>query len=199
MKEEKEMTSEESIRIIQQMIQSIQQEVRDNGFYFLLWGWLVFIASMWQFVAIQFNLSLPYWLGWMVLMPLGGIVTAIYGRKEEKERRVKTQFDEFLKYVIHAFLISLFLVLLAMPVLGEYCYPMVMLVYAIWLYISGGALQFKALRVGAVINWLLAAACLFVKEIELQSLMLAAAVLLGYIIPGYMLKAKYYRSIKTSL
>lgn len=198
MESEKPMSGEESLRIIQQMIQAVQQEVRDNSFYYLLWGWLVFASSLWQFVCLKTNIELPSWLGWATLMPLGGIATFIYGRKEEKQSRIKTQYDEFLRYVLHAFLISLFIVLFAQSVLLELCYPMVMMVYAIWLYISGGALQFNALRIGGLINWVLAVTCFFFKDIEVQSLILAAAVLFGYIIPGYMLKAKYQSQIKTN-
>ena len=74
---------------------------------------------------------------------------------------------------------------------------MVMMVYGCWLYISGGALRFKPLMIGGVINWLLAAASFFV-DFKMQLLLLATAVLLGYIIPGYMLKSRYQKSLVTN-
>ncbi|MEO8146253.1 MAG: hypothetical protein ABI723_01385 [Bacteroidia bacterium] len=191
MEEKKQLSGEESLRIIQQMIQSVQHEIHDSSFHYLLWGWLVFIASMLQFVVIKTGFDLPPYVGWMVLMPLGGIVATVYGRKMEKQKRVKTYLDEFLRYVIWAFLISLFIVLFFMGQLREHCYPMIMVVYAIWLFISGSAIRFTPIKIGGIINWALAIVALFFTDLETQSLILAAAVLLGYIIPGHMLKAKY--------
>ena len=67
---------------------------------------------------------------------------------------------------------------------------MVMMVYGFWLFISGGALKFKPLIIGGVINWVLAAFSFFIG-FEQQLITLALAVLLGYIIPGHMLKNKF--------
>ena len=100
MESEKPLSGEESLRIIQQMINAAQNEIQDKSFHYLLWGWIVLIASLWQFVSIEAALAFPSWLGWIILTPLGGIASSLYGRKEEKERRVKTQYDEFLKYVL---------------------------------------------------------------------------------------------------
>ena len=75
-------------------------------------------------------------------------------------------------------------------------YPMVLMVYGLWLFISGGAIKFKPLIIGGIINWLIGIISFFVP-FDLQLLLLAAAVLLGYIIPGYMLKAKFQK-LKTA-
>ena len=43
---EKTLTEQESLLLIGQMIQHTKQTVQENGFIFLLWGWLVFAASI---------------------------------------------------------------------------------------------------------------------------------------------------------
>lgn len=189
------MTEQQGFDIIQRMINSAKQDLGDKSFYYLWWGWLVFIASVCQFVLIQlnYNNSGMVWL----LMPLGAIVSGIYSSRERKKERVKTYFDEFNKNVLVAFLVSLFIVLIFMWKLQLNCYPMVMMIYGVWLYISGGALRFKPIMWGGVINWLLAVAAFFF-DFKIQLLLLAAAVLFGYIIPGYMLKVRYQNSLHTN-
>ncbi len=189
------MTEQESLQVIQQMIQSAKQEFHDKSFYYLLWGWLVFIASIGQYVLTANEFEHPE-LVWM-LMPLGGILTAIYGRKQKNKEKVKTYFDEFNQHALVAFLASLFIVLGFMWKLQLNCYPMIMMIYGVWLYISGGALRFKPLMIGGVINWALAIGSFFVG-FKIQLLLLAAAVLLGYIIPGYMLKSRYQKNMATN-
>ena len=113
-----------------------------------------------------------------------------------KQQRVQSYINEMMKYVLIAFLVSLFFVLVSMSKLGLATYPMVMLIYGMWLFVSGGALKFKPLIIGGIINWILAVAALFAM-FQNQLIILAAAVLLGYIIPRHMLRLKF-KKIKPS-
>jgi len=186
------MTGEESLQIISEMIAAAKTGIRDNGFFYLLWGYLVFVASITQYI-LCFVIPTDYnYLPWAILMPLGGIVSATYGRKIKKARKVKTFLDQFMGYALFAFLISLFSVLFYMGKLQkpELAYPLIMMVYGAWLFVSGGALKFKPLIIGGCINWALSLASMFVI-FQWQLLILALAVLLGYIIPGHLLKSSY--------
>ena len=49
--QEESFSPEESLQVIQTMIEKTKSKVVDNSFYFLLWGWLVFIASIGQFIV----------------------------------------------------------------------------------------------------------------------------------------------------
>jgi len=42
---EENFSPEESLQFIQTMIDKAKDSVADKSFYFLLWGWLVFIAA----------------------------------------------------------------------------------------------------------------------------------------------------------
>jgi len=189
MENDKLNSSEESIELIQRMIKSAQHDIEDDSFYFLLWGWAVFFACVLNFVLMKLGSAYPF-IGWMILMPLAGVVTAVYGSKKERKSKVKSYVDSLMKYVLISFLVSLFMVLFFMGKLGLNTYPMVMMVYGFWLFISGGALKFKPLIIGGIINWVLAAISFFLF-FEFQLIVLGIAVLLGYIIPGYMLKSKF--------
>jgi hypothetical protein len=189
METEKTMNSEESIQLIQRMINTAKENIEDESFYYLFWGWLVFTACAMNYILIE--ISYPHnWIGWMILMPLGGIVTMIYGYKQEKKKKVHSYINDIMKYVLIAFLVSLLTVLFFMGKLGPATYPLVMIIYGIWLFISGGAIKFKPLIWGGIVNWVLAIAAFF-AGFEQQLILLALAVLLGYIIPGHLLKRKY--------
>ncbi len=181
---------QESLELIHKMISSAKRDFEDDSFHYLLWGWLVFIACFLQFTMMKLDPSYSNF-GWMILMPAGGIASMIYGYRQGKKQRIKTYTDEILKYVLIAFLVTLFTVLLFMSKLGLMAYPLVMMVYGIWLFTSGGIIQFKPLIIGGILNWILGIISAFVL-FETQLVLLALAVLLGYIIPGHLLKKKFH-------
>ena len=183
--EEKQLTQEESLRIIQEMIIAAKSEVKDDSFTYLLWGWLVFVASISQFVLVEMEIqwnSVP-WL----LMPLGGIITAIYWIRKKKDMRVKTYVSEWIKYTWISFGIALGIIMFFNGMNFLQVLPCIMVLYGMGLFQSGGALQFKPLIAGGIFCWVCAIAGFEVQNVY-QLLILAAAVMGGYIIPGYLLK-----------
>ncbi len=183
------MKNEDNLQLIQRMINTAKENIEDDSFYFLLWGWFVFAACILHFVLLK---TVPdmQGIGWVILMPLGGIISMVYGIRQEKKQRIKSYIDDLMKYVLIAFLVSLFTVLFFMNTLGMSTYPLVMLIYGIWLFISGGALKFRPLIFGGIVNWLLGMTAFFF-DFEIQLILLAIAVLFGYIIPGHLLKRKF--------
>ncbi|MCX6290642.1 MAG: hypothetical protein NT126_02630 [Bacteroidetes bacterium] len=188
-KKEKQLTETESFELIQKMISSAKEEMEDDSFYYLIWGWLVFVASISQFVMIRMNVEMNF-LGWLILMPAGALATILYSRRQEKKQRVKTYVDWIMKYVGIAFMVALFIVLFFQFKLQLNAYPMIMMVYGMWLFVSGASIKFKPIIIGGIINWILCIASFFFA-VEIQILILASAVMLGYIIPGHMLKNKF--------
>ena len=195
--DDKPLSENDSLALIQTMIHKAQGAVSDNGFYFLLWGWLVFIASVGQYVLLKAGDEVYSQYIWAVLMPLGAVISTVRGWKDGKKQRVKTYTDEMLNYALVAFIIALFIVLIFMSMKGgwQLAYPMIMMVYAMWLFISGGALKFKPLIIGGLIDFGCSIGGFYVHTIELI-LLLSFAVLAGYIIPGHLLNAKYKRENK---
>jgi hypothetical protein len=190
MENEKQLTEIESIEVIQKMINTVKNDLEDSSFYFLLWGWFVFVASTGHYLLWQMDYSNPEMV-WL-LMPVGAVITFFYGRKQGKKQKVKSYTEDIMKYVLIAFLISLATVLFMQGKLQLNTYPMVMMIYAVWLFISGGAIKFKPLIFGGIVNWILGIISFFVT-FKIQLLLLALAVLLGYIIPGHMLKSRYQK------
>ena len=191
MENEKQLSESESMQVIQRMIATAKNELVDESFHFIFWGWLVFAAGLGHYLLWIAGFGQPY-LVWL-LMPIGGIVSFIYGRRQHKREPVKTYVDEILKYVLIAFGISLGIVLVFQGKLGMNTYPMVMMVYAIQLFVWGGALRFRPLIVGGIINWALGIAAFFFT-FDIQLLIIAAAALVGFAIPGHLLKSRFQKS-----
>lgn len=189
-------SNEDSLRIITSMIEATKKDLRDNGFWYLFWGWLVFTACVLHFGLMKFGYDKPY-LAWL-LMVFGGAYTFIRGRKEEKEQQVRTYVDQFMSHVLMSFMFCMIIILFNGATLQLGTYPMIMMVYGMWLYISGGTLEFRPLVIGAYINWILSFVSFYIP-FEYQLLTLAAAVLLGYIVPGYMLRSRYNKAEKSNL
>lgn len=183
--EDKQLTQEESLRIIHEMIAAAKNDVKADAFIFLLWGWLVFVASISQFILVNLHVS---WnsIPWM-LMPVGGIITAVYSFMKGKKDRTKTNVTESLKYTWIAFTVALLIILFFNSMNYLQVLPIIMALYGMGLFLSGGALQFKPLMIGGVFCWICAIAGFEIQNMY-QLLILATAVLGGYIIPGYLLK-----------
>ena len=190
------MNEKDAILLIEEMISKTKNDIKENGFYYYFWGWLVFISAVSNFLILYFNWFEFHSLPWVILMPLGGIATAFFSFREKKEEAlVKTYVSESMKYALKAYAVSLFIVCFTMSY-GEQWkafYPTIMMIYAIWLYVSGGLLNFKPLIWGAYSNWLLAAIGYMWPNTELHLVLIATGVLAGFIIPGHWLK---YRESK---
>ena len=188
------LNEQESLRIIHEMIASAKSGIKENGFFYLLWGWLIFIAGLGNYF-LQFVIEYDKpWLSWAILMSLGMITSMIAGARRNKKIKVKTYVDSFLKYLLTAFLVCLFIALFFMQKFQLNCYPAVMMLYGIWLFVSGGTLHFRPLIKGGIINWIFAIAALFVT-FDQQLLCISAAVLLGYIIPGHILNYQFKHNV----
>lgn len=174
--------------LVDEMILSARKDFRDNGFQYLYWGWLVFIADIGYYILSLFNVPHPYAI-WCIL-PVGAIVGIFLIRKEVKEARVTTWLDRMMKYIWISFGACLLIVLTFGFKLGLNTYPMVLIVYGMGTFLSGGALGFRPLIFGGILCWLLAIACFFASA-ENQLLLLGAALLGAYIIPGYILRKRY--------
>ena len=189
---EKALTEQESLLLIGQMIRNAKKAVRDNGFLFLLWGWLVFAASLSNYImAFVLDMGEIAYLPWPVLMISGGIISAIYGSRQKKNERVKTYVDDAMKFLWIAFVVALLLTLVFMSKIGpEVAYPFIMVLYGVGTFVSGGILKFKPLIYGGIACWLIAIAATFF-DFQFQLLLLSLSILVSYIIPGHILKHRY--------
>jgi hypothetical protein len=184
-----QLTPEASLALIQSMLERTRNNISNNGFYYIFWGWLVFAAAMIHYISLK----LGYEQGGIVwlLMPVGAVVTVIYGRRQNKARPVKTHMEHFFSYLWIAFGIALFITLMMSGMHGiKATYFFLMILYGLATFTAGGALSFAPLMIGGILSFICAICSVFLGDQE-QLLCLAVAVLVAYIIPGHLFAAKY--------
>jgi hypothetical protein len=188
--ENENFNPEQSLNVINSMINTAKNKLADDGFLFIFWGWLVIIAALIHYVTIKLNIDYGYY-AWATLLPLGGIFSAIYGARQSKKEKVKTYIDSYLSYLWIAFGISLFISLAFMYVHGiKATYFFLMILYGIATMVSGGLLNFKPLVIGSIASFACAAISVFLNETD-QLLIIAGALLFSYVIPGHLLRHKF--------
>lgn len=188
---ETKFTEQQSIQVIHEMIENTRAKFNDNGFFYLLWGWLVLIASLSQFVMMNLGIKND-WIVWPVLMIGGGIASGIAGHRLGKKRRVKTFFDTAIIALWSAFIITLFIILFAAGA-GRMSFNManvqIIALYGLGTYISGRMMNFKPLIIGGIFSWVIVVVGLFLPPFYSLPLV-SVSILVSYLIPGYMLKAR---------
>jgi hypothetical protein len=200
MKEE-QLTEQESLRIIQQMINTAKQEQRDNGKSWIVWGWLLFLASLFTFLNEQQRWTSPYFF-WNVF-GVCSIVLLVYQTvryfMSRRTVRVRTYTEEILYKLNSGFFISLMLIIVAInvdinPARG---FGLLLGLYGFWILIYGTLLNFRPSVIGAYITWAFAFASLFVDSFATVMLLHAAAVLCGYVIPGHLANKEFNKLNQT--
>lgn len=188
LKMEKQLTQKESLEIIHAMVQQSRQRVGENGVFYLLWGYAVLIAALAHYILLQTGFENP-WMSWF-LMPLAGILSGIIGYRKGQNTTVRTHVDTAMAYLWGAFVVVLITVLTFSGQIGfTGSYPVVILMYGLGTFVSGGILRFKPLIIGGIICWICGIVAMF-SAFELQLLIMAGAIFCGYIVPGHLLYAQ---------
>ena len=188
--QQEKFSPEQSLHLIQSMISKTKQVMSDNSIYFLVWGWLTFFACTGQFVLKNTFHYEKHYLVWLVVVI--GIIFSIYqGRKDEKVNRAKTYIDDSIKYLWSGMATSFFVLGLILTKLGwgTPIFPFFIMLYGLGTFVTGSIIRFRPLIIGGIIAWFLAIGSTFVSY-DYQMLFGAAAILVSYIIPAYMLRTK---------
>ena len=189
---EKQIDEQMSLNIIREAIENAKSNFKENGFFYLLWGWLVLSASLLEFGLIRYVETPFHWLGWPILMTIGGIISAIYGYREGRKARVRTFIDTAIMFLWLGFVVSIVLIIVATIVNGiswQITNPVLIIFYGLGTVISGGILKFKPLIYGGILAWIIGFVAFSIHS-EVQLLMIGLAITVSYLIPGYMLKSR---------
>lgn len=119
--------------------------------------------------------------------------------KKKRRERVRTYADHIVGYVWLTFVITMFLMgfILARGQAENYyklINPVFLALYGIPTFMSGIVLRFKPLVIGGVCCWVLSVIGTFMPY-DYQLLLLSAAMVIAWIIPGYQLQVKYKKQM----
>jgi len=184
--QEKIHTPEESVKIIDKMMQLPRHSVKEGYWYFFLFGILVIIASLGHLIFLQSNYPQGSAI-WSILF-IGGIVAAIKSIKDEKNNKAQPVIYSLVWLAVSFTYVT---VLLGTATLHGNAYllinPIVFSLAAGATFLSGKMMQFKPFVWGGLLMWLIAIIQLFVG-IEIQLVLNIVSVIVGYLLPAYLLK-----------
>ena len=108
---ETNLTEQQSLKIIQEMIATSKSKLRDNSFFYLLWGWLVLIASLTHYFLLRMNYHEYAYLPWPILMLGGMVVSIIAGIRLGKKAKVVSHFDNMMIYLWYGFFFTIMIMI----------------------------------------------------------------------------------------
>ena len=207
--EEKKISEKESLLLIRQMIQTAKKEQKDDGMGWIVWGYLLLLASVLTICNLNFRWFDDLFLFWNAF----GAVTFVLLIWEtvnnhfiKKTVRVKTYTRDLFNKLNVGFFISLMFIIIAINVgtrqvadlVGSYNgvfvrigFALLISLYSFWILIYGTALNFKPSMIGAYASWACGFGAMFAKTFEQVMWLHALAVLLGYIIPGHIANREF--------
>ena len=186
-----EFSEKESLLLIQEMIENSKARLGESSYFFLLWGWLVLIASFVHFMLLISGYANP-WLPWPLIMLIGGIAASVKGYRMKNKKRVKTYLDTTMGYLWGGFAITLFTVLFIAGmgrIAWEISNVLIIALYGMGSFVSGGILKFRPLIFGGIASWIITIISIFIAP-EYTMLSITVSIIVAYLIPGYMLRTK---------
>ncbi len=200
---ENKFNEQESLKLITEMIAQARsnfQKGAGNGMIF--WGYIIAILAFINYILLViFKDSCAYWV-WALTIPVF-IVHTIIENKKSKRDLVITHIDRVIGDVWIAFFISAIVVVISIYSLAfgldtYYLFllitPAIMTMSGLSIFITGKLCRFKPYVYGGFCFWLgtiiSAALPLLTHRQDIQFLVLAICMIVGFVIPGHMLNRK---------
>jgi hypothetical protein len=180
------LSPQESLHVIADAITKTKENIRENSFCFLLWGWLIAGASFMEYFLHHFTTFRYYFIPFPVLAAAGILVTIIYF-KQKSTSATLTYTMYFINKMWMVLGVCFILVVFINVSHGHAPFPYTLLIAGIGTLVSGLVMKFQPLIIGGIL-FLLASIASIYMAVEYGSLLNGFAVIAGYLIPGYLLK-----------
>jgi len=193
--EKNDLTPEESFDVINKAIANFKINYKESSKVFLLWGWMLTLASVSNFILLKFVHSMEPWVlkgyvilgSWALFILIGFIIMYFMVRKMNRTKKVHSHIDKFIDYLwwvtAPSFIIATFICIK----LGIAPPPLMLLVAGIATTTTGLVIKFRPLTIGGMSFFVFSVAATFVTN-EYMALVVSAALICGYLIPGYLLR-----------
>lgn len=187
--EQKDLSPRQSLDVITTMISQAQGKMRNNSFYFLLWGWTVALANFGMYSLMEFtDYPHPYFV-WTITIP-AWIITMIYGSRQDKQAAVSTHLDKINMWLWIGYGVTILPVVFFMSKINFNINPLILIITAMPTFLTGIMLRFRPLLFGGINFWAFGILA-FLVDNQTQYLVGGIAIILGYLVPGYLLKTTH--------
>lgn len=184
----KNLSPEKQLQLIEETIAQAKENLGKHSYPFIFWGWFVSLTALINALLLTYSsLGEKSYLIWPVSMVLGAILIVLYCRKAEKKERHLTHLEYFLSrlWMVLGAVILLFTIgINFMDVNPFFIFPFIA---GLGTVVSGVVLRFTPLTLGGIV---LLVFPFYSATAGGASLLLfyAAAIVVSYLIPGYLLK-----------
>lgn len=187
MSEESILKPEEGLALIQQVIARTKAQYRHNSFYFMLWGWLISIASFSFFILHHYTSFAYFYLPFPVLSATGILASGVHYIRQREQRRAESYIDFFFSRLWMVLCMGFIVIVIVSISQRLPPFLFVLVIAGIGTLLSGMVMQFKPLILGGALFFTVAIAGIFVSN-DFKPLLLALTILTGLLLPGYLLK-----------
>jgi hypothetical protein len=211
---EKQLSEKDSLDLITKMINQAKNAYHDTGMTSIMWGAVIAICSLVKFSELQFNYRLPFDIYWLTVVAI--IPQVFINIKENKERRVKTYDDIYMKYIWLGFGITIGLMILVINVIGsdwqpvaeefnklagkqstfqpyEFVVPLFLILYGMPTFVTGAACKFKPMLWGGILCWVCCIISVF-TPVKIDLLLISVAAVFAWLIPGIIMEIDYRKA-----
>lgn len=188
------LTPEESFSIINKAIANFKLNYRETAKVFLLWGWVLAIASLSNFIILKIlynreaSIGLLSLFNWAAYILIGFIIMLFMEHKIKKDKKVFSYIESYFKSLwtvtAASFIVATFLCIkleINPP-------PIMLLIAGMATTTSGLLIKYRPVIIGGMAFFIFSLAATFISN-EYISLIVFAAIICGYLIPGYSLKS----------
>lgn len=190
-KNEKELTSEESLKLINRMIYEAKGYFHESGIGALVYGFGVLLCSLLEYAVDVKMISFPF-SPFYLLVPVFFVQSWIQFR-ENKMKKAKTFTDETIDYVWTGFFISAIAAFSAN--FAGYSYVTITIILFLTgfaTFLTGMISKFNYHKIGGVICLVFASVSFFIQDARIY-LLLAITAVMVWIIPGFILNIIFRR------
>jgi hypothetical protein len=223
--EEHQLSEQESLQLITEMIQKAKKSYHETGISALLWGTAVFIASFTNYVQLELDKQLPFDIWLIVLFAI--IPQVVINIRESKFRKFRSHTDVAVDAVWIVYAVTLFGLILYQNVVPGVTIKLVhaegwqmvkhslnngvpdeplrpfapsftsilILIYALPTLATGIIKQFRPMMIGAIITYGLFIVSCFTEN-KYDMLLSALTALVCWFIPGIVLRKRYLKQRK---
>ncbi|HNR54408.1 MAG TPA: hypothetical protein PKJ19_04520 [Flavobacteriales bacterium] len=183
-----DLAPEQSLKLIESMIRQAKRSFQRLSFYFLLWGVLLIAAMLATYLLRDMDPATGKGAPWGVAGFAGGFISMVYGARQGRRERVINAMDGLIGWLWASFVITMIITIAVSLAAHRDPGPMITLLTGIPTFMTGRIMRFRPLIMGGVIFWVAGAVMHFTQDAFTITMIYCAAMVLGYILPGLLLK-----------
>lgn len=190
--EDKNLTNEESIALITEMINRAKNSYVDSGIGPIFWGVLITFCSLFVFAELQFNFDIGFDI---FILAFIGFFPQVYFTLKDKKKG-EAQYRSYEGTVMNAtwstFAICILLITHYSIVTQTNHLQMILMIYGVPTFITGVVKKFKPMLFGGIVCWICCIASCY-TSIKIIMLMMALSAICAWLIPGIILRKRYLK------